>query len=209
MDQQTAFHWQWLLRNTAAGLNSAPGKSWLKEARKRLAPIGERQFLSRIDDWFTFPQEEIHLSPAGSAVLRLLIWYGAVADAERSLPILVRLAHLSWRKRAPVGKVMAALAWMLRCHDGSKFPAEVQLVCEKWAEHSAEARRLEKAYFPERAHRRDLANEDARERRYREHSARMEAMLSSLRERYPHIFGPGGRAARLMAAHEAAKSSRT
>ena len=77
MDEQSAFHWQWLLRNTSGGLNSEPGKAWLKEGRKRLALIGEEQFHARLDDWLTFPQEKVSLCAAGSAILRLLVWYGA------------------------------------------------------------------------------------------------------------------------------------
>ena len=80
MDSENAFHWQWLLRNTAAGLNSEPGKNWRTEGAKRLAKIGEEQFHSAIDSWFTFPQGDINLSAAGSAILRLLVWYGSLAD---------------------------------------------------------------------------------------------------------------------------------
>jgi hypothetical protein len=207
MENQNAFHWEWLLRNTAAGLNSAPGKYWLKEGSKRLAPIDREQFLSRIDDWFTFPQEEVKLSAPGSAMLRLLVWYGVLADAERSLPVLVRLAHVSWDKRAPVGKVMAALAWTLRSHGGSKFAAEVRLVCNNWASNRAEARRLEKVYFPEHSRVREQADQDARERRNKDLDGQMEATLNSLHEKYPHVFGPDGPAARFLAAREKAVES--
>lgn len=207
MDAQSAFQWQWLLRNTAAGLNSAPGKGWLKEGGRRLAQIGEEQFHSRIDDWLTFPQEEVNLSAAGSAMLRLLVWYGALADAERSLPVLVRLAHVSWNKRAPVGKVMAALAWMLRTHGGSEYEAEVRLVCMNWAGHSAEAKRLEEFCFPEQSKVRKQADQEAHEQKKNDLHARMEATLSALREKYPHIFGPDGAAGRFLAARDKAAES--
>jgi len=80
LEDRSGFHWQWLLRNTAAGLHSAPGKGWLKEGKKRVENIGVEQFHSKIDEWFRFPEEQVQLSAAGSAMLRLLVWYGAVAD---------------------------------------------------------------------------------------------------------------------------------
>jgi hypothetical protein len=207
MQPERAFHWQWLLRNTAAGLNSAPGKNWLKEGKERLAKIGEEQFHSTIDSWFTFPKEEIKLSSAGSAMLRLLVWYAALADTERSLPVLVRLAHVSWNKRAPVGKVMAALAWMLRSHGGMRFQAEARLVCAKWASDSAEVKRLEKVYFPEQSEIRQQADEESRQQRKKDLRSQVEATLQALREQHPHVFGPDGPAARLFAAREKAAES--
>lgn len=198
MDSERAFHWQWLLRNTAAGLNSSPGKGWLKEGQKRLAKIGEAQFHSALDCWFQFPEEDVKISAAGSAMLRLLVWYGVLADSERSLPTLVRLAHVSWNKRAPVGKVMAALAWALRTHGGMRFEAEARLICAKWAADSAEVKRLEKVFFSDQSEIRRQTDEERR----RDISSQVKASLEAIRERQPSIFGPDGPAARLFAARE-------
>jgi hypothetical protein len=101
MEPQTAFAWQWLLRNTAAGLNSTPGKAWLKEGKKRLSQIGEEEFLRRVADWFTFPTGRTSLSPSGSAIFRLLVWYGSLVDVDRSLPLFVRITNVSWVQRGP------------------------------------------------------------------------------------------------------------
>jgi hypothetical protein len=118
-----------------------------------------------------------------------------VADVERSLPVLVRLAQVSWNKPAPVGKVMAALAWMLRIHGGAKFEAESQMICARWASESAEVQRLEKLYFPDRSDARAQAEqEDLRESK--ELRTQMEAELRKLRENDPQMFGPDGPVAR-------------
>ncbi len=190
MDSELAFDWQWLLRNTAAGLNSEPGKNWQKEGRKRLAEIGEDQFHSAIDSWFTFPQEEVSLSAAGSAMLRLLVWYGALTDADRNLPVLVRLAHVSWDKRAPVGKAMAALAWTLRTHGGMGFEAEARLICKKWACESAEVKRLEKVYFPVQSGIRQQAEEESWQQMKTDLDAQLAATLETFRARSLNVFGP-------------------
>ena len=196
MDAEGAFRWEWLLRNTSAGLNAGPGKGWLKEGSKRLALVGAEQFYSKIDEWFTFPQEEVNLSAAGSAMLRLLVWYGALADTERSLPVLVRLAHVCWNKRAPISKVMAALAWLLRNHGGSKFAEEAGIICTNWASQSAEVRRLEQVYFPEQARARLQADQEAR---VQEKQDRLQIHSNALAEKYPRSFGPDNHAARYWA----------
>ncbi|MGA2598120.1 MAG: hypothetical protein ABSH09_14145 [Bryobacteraceae bacterium] len=196
MDAEGAFRWEWLLRNTSAGLNAGPGKGWLKEGSKRLALVGAEQFYSKIDEWFTFPQEEVNLSAAGSAMLRLLVWYGALADTERSLPVLVRLAHVCWNKRAPISKVMAALAWLLRNHGGSKFAEEAGIICTNWASHSAEVRRLEQVYFPEQARARLQADQEAR---VQEKQDRLQIHSNALAEKYPRSTGPDSHAARYWA----------
>jgi hypothetical protein len=121
MPGEGPFHWEWLLRNTSAGMSAKPGRDWIKEGRKRIASIGEERFLAMIDAWFTFLAGEADLSAAGSNVLRLLVWYGALVDTKRSLPMLARLAHASWSKKAPVGKVMGALAWLLHTHGVHKL----------------------------------------------------------------------------------------
>jgi hypothetical protein len=202
MDSERAFHWQWLLRHTAAGLNSAPGKYWLAEGRKRLARIGEAKFLSALDSWFQFPDEEATISAAGSAMLRLLVWYGVLADPEQSLPTLLRLTQVSWNKRSPVGKVMAALAWALRTYGGMRFEAEAGLICAKWAADSAEVKRLEQFYFPSQSEIRRKADEEFREQQSKALTAQFEAALAALRELNPHVFGPDGPARRLLAARE-------
>ena len=185
MDSGNAFHWQWLLRNTAAGLNSEPSKNWRTEGAKRLAKIGEEQFHLAIDSWFTFPQGDINLSAAGSAMLRLLVWYGSLTDTDRNLPVLLRLAHVSWNKRAPVGKVMAALAWSLRTHGGMRFEAEARLMCERWAGDSAEVKRLEKVYFPGQSEIRQQTDEESWQERKKDLSAQLAATLQILRELAP------------------------
>jgi len=202
MDPKSAFHWQWLLRNTSAGLNSAPGKTWIKEGTKRLAKIGTEAFLSRLDEWFTFPEGEANLSAAGSAMLRLLVWYGALVDAERSLPVLVRLANVSWSKRAPEGKVMGALAWVLRTYGELRFEAAVQTICRRWVGESAEVKRLEGLYFPDISQIRKDAEQAAREKKTLEFEAKVKEQQRLLREKYPHVFGPEGTVERLRAARE-------
>ncbi|MBM3786237.1 MAG: hypothetical protein FJW30_17905 [Acidobacteria bacterium] len=202
MDSERAFHWQWLLRHTAAGLNSAPSSKWLREGRKRLARIGEAQFLSALDSWFQFPENEAEVSAAGSAMLRLLVWYGVLAGAEQSLPILLRLTHVSWSKRAPVGKVMAALAWVVRVYGGMRFEAEAGLICAKWAAESAEVKRLEGVYFPDQSEIRRQADEASREQGRRDLKLEFEAALVALGELHPQTFGPDGLAGRLFAARE-------
>jgi hypothetical protein len=165
MDPPDAFAWQWLLRNAAAGLNCSPGKAWLKEGQKRLSQIGHEDFLRRIDDWFTFGQGETSLTPAGSAMMRLLVWYGGLLDLDRSLPILVRLAHVSWTKREPAQKVMSALAWLLRNSRRPGFDAEIGLICRDWSKDSAEAGRLQEANFPADAMTRQQSEREIMEQR--------------------------------------------
>jgi hypothetical protein len=148
MEPQRAFAWQWLFRNIAPGLNSTPGKAWLKEGRKRLSPIGDEEFLRRLDQWFTFPDKHTILSPAGSAMLRLLIWYGSLVDVERSLPILVRIVHVHWQKPEPAQKVIFALAWLLREHQSLQFHAEIKMICQDWVSDSAAVKRLQEVCFP-------------------------------------------------------------
>jgi hypothetical protein len=171
MDAETAFHWQWLLRNIGGGLQAAPGKIWIKDGRKRLAKIGEEEFHTRLDHWFTFPEGEVKLSSAGSVTLRLLVWYGAMVDVERSLPILVRLVHARWSKDAPVGKVMSALAWVLRTQGKLAFEAEARILCHRFACESAEVKRLEELYFPEQSQIRRQADLNEREQMAKERHA--------------------------------------
>ena len=193
MGEVQRFHWQWLLRHTAARLGRAkPGKGWIKEAKVRLAPIGNQELHARLDEWFTIPPQEASLSPAGSSMLRLLIWYGIVADAQHNLPVLIRLANVPWNKRAAAGKIMAALAWALRIHAGSAFRSEAEWICTQWADTSAEVRRLEEIYLPECSQARKQAEDLARESRRSEVDEWLKARLVALREKYPHRFLPDG-----------------
>jgi hypothetical protein len=176
-----AFAWQWLLRNTAPGLNSSPGKAWLKEGKKRLSPIGEKEFLRRLDQWFTFPAAKTTLSPAGSAMLRLLVWYASLVDVNRSLPILVRITRVSWVKRNPALKVVAALAWLLRQHGGLEFQEDIRLICREWPGESAEMNRLQETYFPADAASRRQAEQELSAQRRRELDISRETLLEALK----------------------------
>ena len=119
MDSEERFAWQRMFRHSATGLHAAPGKAWVKEGKQRLSRVGDAKFLERLDAWFQFP-EKATLSPAGSTMLRLLIWYGGLLDTEQSLPILARFATAHWIKAEPAQKVAAALAWMLTTHGRSE-----------------------------------------------------------------------------------------
>ncbi len=157
MEPDLAFRWQWFLRNTQTSMHAGASKSWCAEAGKRVQGIGEEEYLRRMDDWLTMQEGEVELSPAGSSVLRLLVWYGYVVSPERSLPILVRLARAKWQKKAPVGKVMGALAWLIRTGGDGKFRDEVEILCRHWGDESAEVKRLELQYFPLAAEKRERA----------------------------------------------------
>jgi len=156
MAHKEAFHWQWLLRNTAGGLNAGPGKAWLKEAKKRLTPIGEEDFLQKLDAWFAFPPgQAVRLSPAGSCALRLLVWYGSMVDAERSLPVLVRIAHAEWQKREPAQKIVSALAWLLRTRGDQRYENAIKTIGRDWANDSSEAAKLQQTFDPQEAVKRE------------------------------------------------------
>lgn len=114
MDPETRFRWQWLFRHSSPGSNHAPGRAWLKEAEKRFAAIGEREFLERLDEWFTFPEGEVSLKPAGSSMLRLLVWHAGLADTQKSLPILARLEDVNWTRIERAHKVLAAFEALSR-----------------------------------------------------------------------------------------------
>src|SRR5258708_22766458 len=179
MPAPQAFAWQWLLRNTAPGLNSSPGKGGLKQGKKRLSQIGEKEFLHRLDQWFTFREAKTTLSPAGSAMLRLLVWYASLVDVHRSLPILVRFTRVSWVKRNPALKVVAALAWLLRQHGGSEFQEDINLICREWPGESAEVNRLQETYFPAEAAARRPADQELSARRKRALDISRERMLEA------------------------------
>lgn len=68
-----------------AGGEFRAGK-WVKEARKRLSLVGEEEFLGRLDEWFTFPSDGNYPERRRKRMLRLLVWYGSLVDANRSLP---------------------------------------------------------------------------------------------------------------------------
>jgi hypothetical protein len=121
MKAEEAFAWQWLLRNSSAGMwNSGAGKAWQEEGKLRLATLGEDRFLERIDRWFLFSGEErVRLSTAGSYFLRLLILYGGLANPARALPILARLSAVHWSQREPMKKVMDGLARMMQARQPS------------------------------------------------------------------------------------------
>jgi hypothetical protein len=143
------FAWEWALRNTTATMNGAAGKAWLKEGDKRLARLGEAEFLARLDEWLRFPPEgAVLLSPTGSCVLRLLVWYGSLVDVRKSLPILLRLADVPWEKREPASKVIGALSWMLRLHGGEAHRAVAERLASVWGD-TGEAARLQELYLPD------------------------------------------------------------
>jgi hypothetical protein len=181
MPSPQPFAWQWLLRNTAPGLNSSPGKGWIKEGKKRLSPIGEEEFLRGLDQWFNFPDAKTTLSPAGSAMLRLLVWYASLVDVNRSLPILVRFTRVSWVKRNPALKVVAALAWLLRQDGGSAFQENIDSICREWSGESAEVNRLQEAYFPADAEARRQADQERSAQRRRELDISRETLLEALK----------------------------
>jgi hypothetical protein len=194
MEPGAAFHWQWLLRNTAAGLNAAPGVAWSKEAKKRLARIGDQEFLRKLDEWFTFGDTETHLSAPGSAMLRLLVWYASLVDVDRSLPMIVRIARVSWVKREPALKIISALAWLLRKLDRREFDPEIRIICRNWADESAEVQRLEEAYLPADALARQQAAREASERWKTE----LGAQMSNLSEKLDDLYSRAGMPAHLV-----------
>lgn len=200
MDSKSAFHWQWLLRNVSGGMQAAPGKAWMKDGKKRLARIGEEEFLAKLDDWFTFPEGEVNLSAAGSVMLRLLVWYGALVDVERSLPVLVRLVQVHWNRTAPVGKAMAALSWMLRTYGESRFAEEARVICSRWAGESAEVKRLEKLYFPYQSEARAHAEQAERNERSKQLREQRESTLRAFREYQALLHSPDFPAGRYIAA---------
>ncbi|MEO8098420.1 MAG: hypothetical protein ABI811_12025 [Acidobacteriota bacterium] len=145
------FPWQWLLRNTTATMTGAAGKAWLKEGAKRLSKVGEAEFLAKLDRWLAFPPDgTVFLSPAGSSMLRLLVWYGSLVDTSKSLPILVRLADVAWEKKDPAGKVMGAFAWILRTHGGDAYRPVAERIAAQWGD-TGEAAKLVEMYLPEEA----------------------------------------------------------
>ncbi|QOY87464.1 hypothetical protein [Paludibaculum fermentans] len=148
MASETAFRWQWLLRHSTTGLSGAGGKSWLKEGRKRLALLGESEFLARLDEWITVPDQRVKITPTGSCFLRLLVWYGSLLHEDRSLPILVRLANVRWLHPEPATKVISALAWLLRTSGTEGFRPEIEAICRAWSTESIEVERLKTIHFP-------------------------------------------------------------
>jgi len=76
------------------------------------------------------------------------------------------------------------------------------MICEKWAGESAEIKRLEQLYFPERSEVRQQAEREAQEEMKKDLDARMNASLSLLREQRPDIFGQDSPAGRFRAALE-------
>jgi len=151
LEPKEAFAWQWLLRNTSAAMTGSAGKAWMKEGTKRLAGVGADRFLTRLDEWFVFPASPSKMTPAGSNMLRLLVWYAQLADAERSLPILMRIARADWADKGPIGKVMNALAWILQQKHKPEYLPEIDRICTGWAGEISEVQRLELMYFPDRA----------------------------------------------------------
>lgn len=133
-------------------------------------------------------------------MLRSLVWCGALVNVERSLPVLVRLAHVHWNKIAPEGKVMSALGWMIRTHGASKFEAEARVICSRWAGESAEAKRLERLYFPSQSEARRQAEQVERDERSKELKEQREATLRAFREYQALLHSPDFPAGRSIAA---------
>ena len=78
-------HWKALLRHIKGNAPAKPAASWVKEAGKRLAAVGEPDFCDRFAAWLAplgeaAPQP---LSVAGSHVLRGLMWYAALSRTPR------------------------------------------------------------------------------------------------------------------------------
>jgi hypothetical protein len=177
INPEEAFAWQWMLRHTAGGLNAAPGKSWLKEAEKRFKKLGESAFLPRLAAWFDFPENEpVRLTPVGSSMLRVLVWYAGFVDSTRTLPILVRVAGVQWAKRDPAQKVVNAVAWLLETRGDSHCQSAIEKICAEWAESSGAVQKLQALYLPEHAAKREAEQH----RRLEEQRTNMDPLLKGV-----------------------------
>lgn len=108
MPEGERFAWQGLLRHYSAGMNSAPGKAWKAEGLRRLSSIGATAFFARFEEWFELREPEQRLTPPGSAMLRLLLWYGGLADPPRTVRAAARVVRVRWIKPEPAAKLIAA-----------------------------------------------------------------------------------------------------
>ena len=108
--------------------------------------MGEGAFLEKLDAWFAFPAKDaVRLSPSGSCMLRLLVWYASLVDIDRSLPMLVRVADVNWHKREPAQKIVSAVAWLLRTRGDLRYDVPVDTIYRDWAGESSEAAKLKDA----------------------------------------------------------------
>jgi hypothetical protein len=155
MDPNEAFAWQWLLRNTAAGSNAAPGKAWVQEACRRLDQLGEPAFITRTNQWLRFPNPPVRLSPAGAGMLRLIVWYGWLVDRDPIVEILGRLARVRWADPESARMAIASLAGLLRSQPDQRYRGVALRLCRGWAGSCDEVKLLEKVYDPARAARRN------------------------------------------------------
>lgn len=141
--------WQWLLRNTTATMNGGAGKAWLKEGEKRLAAVGAPDFLSHVDAWLQFPAgTPVVLSPEGSCMLRLLVWYAGLLEPAKVLPMLVRLGDVTWEKEDPAKKVIGALSWILRTHGGEEYREVAEKIAGRFGD-TGEGAKLQELYLPD------------------------------------------------------------
>jgi hypothetical protein len=114
MSEPKRTNWEMLFRHSSLSLGAKSGKQWLQKSRELLERIGIDEFIERLNNWFTFPEEAITVGNAGCAMMRTLIWCGLAANDERALPILRRLKKASWKKSSAGArrKLYLALDWV-------------------------------------------------------------------------------------------------
>ena len=101
--------WHMLLRHYSLVMGPSPGKLWSQEAQRRLNAVPTQEFVTRLDEWFAFPEYDVvSITGTGSNVLGTLIWTATLVPDERVLKILRRIKFVRWKDAGSSTKLTSA-----------------------------------------------------------------------------------------------------
>jgi hypothetical protein len=137
-------HWKGLLRHIKGNAPAKPAKRWITEAEKRLAQIGNQDFLECLGAWLAplRSSEPQPLSVAGSHVLRGLLWYAALTRDPGLAPIVLTLLDAKWKAKRNIDKVMVALVSLLEALPPTEAWPLLLRLQQEWPTSSMQVERL-------------------------------------------------------------------
>ena len=148
-------HWLGALSLSCFHMAAKPPAKWLKPAKAAFAPIGAERFRERFVSWFQPFRESrpLKLTVPGRDILRLLMWYAALAEDSAVDEALSWFAQATWKNKdsaARAGKAETAFAHVLaqrspelaipaferliasgQAFGGSKIDAAYQELCQR------------------------------------------------------------------------------
>lgn len=111
MEGERRARWRGLLKHIRGNLPTRMPAGWAREAEARLAEVGLDDFLEQLSAWFApfRTGRPLPLSVAGSHVLKVLVWYAALARDERARETALWLLDARWKQKRNTEKSILAL----------------------------------------------------------------------------------------------------